>query len=287
LRIIVYQAFRRFAKLFSGHALRDRYPFLNSIYVDINRKLSPGKTVALGHIMFLDPDDSMGLSVNGSYESAETQIVMENIKPGEVVLDIGANIGYYTLLFARLVGPEGRVISFEPDPQSFALLKRNVQANGYQNVDLKNLAVSNIDGELTLYRDRFNNLDHRIIKSDDARRSVRVRVVRLDDLFLKENDPIHFIKMDIQGAEGLAVEGMKKLLGRNRGLKMLLEFWPGGLELSGMPPDRLLKSLADMGFVFYDLKPEGQTHEEIRWQAILNQYILKPGEHTNLLCVRG
>ena len=61
-------------------------------------------------------------------------------------MDVGASVGYYTLLLARLVGPSGRVYAFEPIPRDFAILKRNVKANGYQNVVLENRAVSDING---------------------------------------------------------------------------------------------------------------------------------------------
>ncbi len=112
--------------------------------------------------MYLDRDNSMGLAVQGVYEPAETQLVNDLVKPGQIVLDIGANIGYYSLIFLQLLGGEGHVYTFEPDPYSFELLSRNIAANEYSNASVFQVAVSNQEGQVQLHRDQFNNLDHRL-----------------------------------------------------------------------------------------------------------------------------
>ncbi len=98
--------------------------------INMLRDGSGGPVRVLGHRMFLDRFDSLSLSVVGRHEQCITELVQQIIKPGDIVLDIGANIGYYTLIFARCVGPTGHVYAFEPDPGSFALLQKNVQING-------------------------------------------------------------------------------------------------------------------------------------------------------------
>ncbi len=95
-----------------------------------------------GQKMFLDKKDVLGLSINGVYEPLETKLVRKEVKKSDVVLDIGANIGYYTLILAKLVGKKGRVFAFEPDPTNFALLKKNISINGYKNVILVPKAVA-------------------------------------------------------------------------------------------------------------------------------------------------
>ena len=94
-------------------------------------RLRSNVAVVHGHKMFLDPKDSLRLSIFGVYEPFETDLVQHEVGEGDVVLDIGANIGYYTLIFARIVGEGGKVFAFEPDPDNFALLKKNVEASGY------------------------------------------------------------------------------------------------------------------------------------------------------------
>jgi FkbM family methyltransferase len=279
-----YLVFRRFAKLFSNHQLRDRYPIINSIYKKINRSLAPRKAEVLGHILFLDRDDSMALSLNGIYEPIETNVVIENVNLGDTILDIGANIGYYSLLFANLVGSEGKVYAFEPDPESFRLLEKNIRENSCEAIFPYQKAVSNENAEITLYLDRFNNLDHTIFESSDYRNAVSISAVRLDDFF-EEDLHVDFIKMDIQGAEGLALEGMKSLLDRNKQIKILTEFWPTGLSKAGIQPERFLTNLKNMGFILFDLKKEGKTKEATP-EDLIGIYLQKSNEHTNILCVR-
>ena len=104
-----------------------------------------------GHKMFLDSVDTFHLCTNGYHEPIETDLIKKHVKRGDVVLDLGANIGYFTLILPRLVGEEGKVFAFEPDPENFALLKKNVEINSYQNVVLVQKAVSNRNGKATLY----------------------------------------------------------------------------------------------------------------------------------------
>jgi len=87
--------------------------------------------------MYIDSrDTTVGTSLLkwGFFEKYETKLFKKSIKRGMVVLDIGANIGYYTLLAARLVGDEGKVFAFEPDPYNYSLLRKNIEANRYNNV---------------------------------------------------------------------------------------------------------------------------------------------------------
>src|SRR2546422_5286600 len=105
----------------------------------------------IGHRMHLDRRDILNLSVDGIYEPLVTELIQNEVKTGDVVLDIGAHIGYYTLMFAELVGPHGKVFAFEPVPSNFALLQKNVQFNGYHSVALIQKAVSDKEGKAVIY----------------------------------------------------------------------------------------------------------------------------------------
>jgi methyltransferase, FkbM family len=236
-----------------------------------------------GHKMFLDDKDSMNLRVNGIFEPQETELVKQEVKRGDVVLDLGANIGYHTLLFARLVGSEGKVYAFEPDPTNFALLKRNVRANGYTNVELVQKAVSDKNGKIKLYLCEENRGDHRIYDSHDGRESVEVESVRLDDYFQGYEREINFIKMDIQGAEMMALRGMRSLLLQQPSMKLLSEFWPVGFARSGGNALEYFRLLEECHFTVYDLKhPEESTSAE----ELLAKYSPASEDFTNLWCVR-
>ena len=107
------------------------------------------RAIVRGRVMHLDPSDTGVtplLFYRGMMDPLETQLVQELVRSGDTVIDIGANVGYYTLLFSELVGETGRVIAFEPDPNNFALLERNVLGNGCRNVTLVPKAVAATTG---------------------------------------------------------------------------------------------------------------------------------------------
>jgi FkbM family methyltransferase len=205
-----------------------------------------------GHRMTLDPDDTVvspRLCIDGSFEHLETDLVLRQVHPGDIVADVGANIGYYTLLFARQVGPGGHVYAFEPDPHNFRLLHRNVLQNGYTNVTCVLGAVSDHSGFLRLYRNDGNRGDHRIYDSRDGRESVDIACLALDDYFADADRPVNFIKMDIQGAEARALRGMRRLIHRGGpDLRIVTEFWPRGLNLCGDDPSGFLNDLIALEF---------------------------------------
>jgi FkbM family methyltransferase len=149
------------------------------------------------------------LSIYKVYEETITNFIKENVKEGDVVLDVGAHIGYYTLLMSRLVGPSGKVYSFEPSPRNFAILKRNVKVNGYKNIILEQKAVSNNNGKANLYYKKDRSSGDSISKKvGDA--FTEVDMVYLDD-YLKEKK-INFAKIDVEGEELNVLKGMKNIL---------------------------------------------------------------------------
>jgi len=246
------EIYQKFVKTLSGHRF-GRFYLVLTVHNLITSYLKPTLVDVQEHKMFLDSKDSLSLATNKIHEPFETEVVQKIIKKGNVVLDIGANIGYYTLLFAKLVGTEGRIFAFEPDPDNFALLKKNVEINGYRNIILVQKAVSNKNGNIKLYLSHDNKGDHRIYDSNDGRKCIEIGAVRLDDYFKEFNGRIDFIKMDIQGAEGGAVQGMLNLLNKNGDAKIITEFWPIGLKRFGVEPNAYLNLLQENGFELYHL----------------------------------
>lgn len=244
-----------------------------------------GDVVVDEHTMFLDDKDSMSLRANGVFEAQETELIKRKVEPGDVVLDLGANIGYYTLILARLVGPEGKVYAFEPDPTNFALLEKNLRANGYENVELVQKAVSNKNKKLRLYLSEENRGDHRLYDSHDGRAFVEVESVRLDDYFQGYGGRVDFIKMDIQGSEGGALLGMTDLLQNHRDVKILSEFWPVGLKRFGIDPLYYLQLLQQHGFTVYDLQSGGEKMEPVMAEELLKIYTPEKENFTNLWCL--
>ncbi len=252
----------------------------------MNHTLGPNAAMVGGHFMRLDPQDSLSLAANGAYEPFETELLTSLIRPGHVVVDIGANIGYYTLVFARAVGPAGHVVAFEPDPDNFRLLAHNLRSNGYRNVTLVPSAVSDRAGSASLFLSAENKGDHRLYDSHDGRQSRTVSTVTVDEVLARCDGPIDLVKMDIQGAEAKALEGMRRTLERHPDASLATEFWPIGLARAGSTARDYLASLEAIGWrmLHIDERRSRVAPLDKAWlEAAVTEAL---GNHTNLLCVR-
>lgn len=183
----------------------------------------------------------------GILEKMEMDLFKKTIKKGWTVLDIGANIGYPSLLFSKLVGENGRVIAFEPDKNNIEILEKNIKANKIKNIKIIPMAVSDRTGIGTLYISDSHSGDHRIYSSGEKRKTENIKTISLDEYF-KPSDKIDFIQIDVQGAEELAFKGMKRLLSSNEKINILFEFWPEGLRKVGSSPRDFLKRIKGFGF---------------------------------------
>lgn len=286
MRKIILSIYQKIIKALSGHRLGKIY-IIKLIHNFSKVHLRPKFVKVQGHKMFLDRRDftiASHLLDSGAHEPLGTEIVKREIKRGDVVLDIGANIGYYTLIFAKLVGEEGKIFAFEPDPDNFALLNKNIKENKFENVVLINKAVSDNNGKTKLYLSEDNKGDHRIYNSGDSRESITVETVCLDDFLKDYKDKIDFIKMDIQGAEGIALRGMVNTIKKNENIKILTEFWPRGLNNFYFDSRKFLGLLEDCGFNLYDILKTGAirtTKDEL-----LKKYPADRINHTNLFCIK-
>jgi FkbM family methyltransferase len=259
---------------------------LRRLYDLAFKALRPRAVRVEGQRMWLDDRDTLELGTHGIYEPVETGLLKRELRPGDTFLDVGANIGYYTLIAARIVGPEGRVFAFEPDPVNFELLRKNVEANGHSNVTLVNKAVSDRGGTLRLFVNEANRGDHRIYDSRDGRRSLSIQAVALDGFFKKLDRKIQFIKMDIQGAEARALEGMKGLIRSNRPLKLVTEFSPGSLKLCGSDPAKYLKSLQKLGFRVREISEKEGSIRSADLKSLTRSLTDDSNRYTNLFCVK-
>jgi FkbM family methyltransferase len=248
-------------------------PFKSDSVVDVH-----------GHLLKVDPVDYLGLSINRAYEPDVTHFFKNSVRNGQTAIDVGAHIGYFTLLLARLVGPAGRVVAFEPDAENFELLERNVRANGYANVALHRQAVADRSGPGLLYRSPVNPGDHRLV-DDGCREAVEIEVVSLDNALLEFRGSVHWIKMDVQGAELSALRGMRFLIDSCPELAIVLEFYPRGLAQFGADPAELLALLAGLGFGVNEILADG-TSRVVAGDDVLGCASIEDGTYLNLLFTR-
>ena len=198
-----------------------RGTFLWKVNGVLLRNLKTDRAKIDGHIIHLDSRDSLGASLV-EHEPKIRRLLKENIKQGDIVVDIGANIGYHTLLMAKLVGPKGKVYAFEPEKENFELLKKNIERNGYQNVVLVNKGLGEKEGVLTLYLNPKNKAGHSVFHQHSHWGRQEIEITTLDD-FLPKNTKVDLIKMDIEGAEYAAIKGMRRVLSENN-VKVISEF---------------------------------------------------------------
>ena len=245
------------------------------LYKTLKPSHRPKRVSLTGHTLYLDPHDALNLSWNGGvYEPFETKIMLESLRNGDVVIDLGAFIGYYTILFADKVGAEGKVFAFEAAPDNFALLSRNVkeynQEQGFpykayahphleiydSNIHIEQCAVTNEhDSSINVFECETNSGMNRIYPSKycNSQKNRSVRTIKLDKYF-SGNAKIDLIKMDLEGSELGALEGMTDLLHENKkNIKIFLEFCPASIEEYGRQPKDVFEYLYSHGMNIYHL----------------------------------
>jgi FkbM family methyltransferase len=217
-------------------------------------------------------------------DNRELNIVKENIRPGDTVLDIGANIGFYTKQFSDMVGPQGKVFAFEPDPTNFIHLQDNCKH--LTNVTLRQCAVSDRDGDLILYTSKKLNVDHRTYKPEEYDEEINIACISIDT-FLADQKKVDFIKIDIQGFEVNAFRGMQNTLKNNPDVKILSELSPYDLKLAGSSTREFIQILNTVGLSCYTIKKSTYELIENKTIAELEKLDHDNEKYYNVLVKRG
>lgn len=214
------------------------------------------------------------------WERGETDLLQGWLQPGMTFIDVGAHVGYYTLLAARRVAPDGLVFAFEPSPRNYELLLANVWRNGLTNVVCYPWAVADRNTFLELFLDERNTGDNRPFGDPPG---IPVRAVALDSL-PQIRPPIDVVKIDIQGSEESAIAGMRGLLTSSPKARVTLEYWPFGLRALGRDERGALAYYRSLGYRVRVQDPERPGIEDWTDEQILDHCAQLGGElHTNLV----
>ena len=284
---LLFSIYKKCVKKMSfGFGFSKLYP-VKKIMKKIESNFKSDFAIVQGNKMFLDPGDSLELSIRGIYGELDTEIVKNEIKPGDIVIDVGANIGYYTLIFAQLVGNTGKVIAFEPETKNFEILKKNIAINNLSNVILEKKIVSNAKGKTKLFLANSGIVGHHTNPTIHNTNYIEVDSITLDD-YLHENnlsEKINFLKIDVEGAEIKVLDGAKTIL-KNQDLKIFTEFNRKVIEKLDMDPKNFLSILTDNGFKLFLPNYKLNIIKETNVEELLtsDETIL---ENLNILCKKS
>ena len=262
--------------------------------------------------LHLDPNDPVvsGALTLRVYEHSEQALFAKYLHGDMTLVDIGANLGLYTAVSMHHLDAGGRIVAFEPHPQTYEFLQKNVAANqsfdtsppdgdrqdggrACPRVDTFNLAATPEPSRLDLRLNPENRADNRMYHGTYQGKleewdTLPVEGRPVDDVLAELGiDEVNFVKIDIQGYEQKAISGFQKTLARSQNVILLSEFWPKGLKEAGGGATEYLQMLTNLGFTLYMLneKPYGSVTPLEDWNALIAS--LPDRKYTDIVGVKG
>lgn len=280
-----------------GHSARagEPLPAVVSSYLDslefVRRRLGKAAPSTLPETAELDgfrilahrDDLAVGKTVlAGSYEPEVAAVFRDVLRPGMAVIDIGANIGFFTMLAASLVGPSGAVLALEPNPANARMAEASRRLNGFNHVTILQAAAGPAPGMLAI-NTSFSNGTTSAIDEDAVLAVESVACVAVDHLALP-GPRVGLVKIDVEGAEYNALLGSRGLIRRDRPV-IVFEFGPSQLPgISGITGEALLQWLLAEGYGLAVIEPDGPpTRLGQDWQAVMRAYATRGNDHIDVL----
>jgi FkbM family methyltransferase len=227
----------------------------------------------------------------GVWEPDVTNYLVKNIKPNETVIELGANIGYYTIMMAKLVSPGGRIYAYEANNEVYDLALLSLKMNDLLNiVNMKNIGILDKTGEAILHYTQPDNCSPsktnigraHIVSTKRRNKGYLVKKIKVTSLDedLPNLKNVDWLRMDIEGSELPAIYGAKRIIESSPNLKIVMEWAPYMLQNFGSVSD-LIDLLHNYGFTFYTLKNNGDLGD------IMSKAKLLKSKHTDLVLIRN
>lgn len=201
------------------------------------------------------------------------------IRPGDTVVDVGANVGFLTRKFASLVGDQGKVLAFEPDPATFDFLLYNTQR--LPQVSVFQEAVSDRIGAMSFYLHPTSGMSNSLVNAWKGARTIQVKTSTLDGWAQDHAiGPLRLVKIDVEGAELLVLRGMQGILAARNGPQLIFEFCPknlGGKDVE----DSIFDLLSEYGYSLFLIDSSGQLHPVANSKVVHSH--LNKNDYANLL----
>ncbi|HVU27882.1 MAG TPA: FkbM family methyltransferase [Verrucomicrobiae bacterium] len=205
------------------------------------------------------------------------------LKPGMVVMDVGANVGLLTRQFCRLVGEDGRVYSFEPDPLTFQFLEFNTQS--LANKELTQCAVSDNQELAMLHLNSTSGAGNSLLNKTHSTESISVPCISLDEFLKQRGNPrVDVIKIDVEGAELGVLRGVRQTIARLPDLKLIIEYCPANLKGAGVAPRAIYDELRSQNFNLHAICLDGNLQAIHRLEELDGH--LNAAGYLNLFCAR-
>ena len=222
---------------------------------------------AAGFIFNTDLRDrtiSKKIAIYGDYEGYMREVLLSYARAASTVVDVGANIGLHTIPLSKQVGENGNIIAFEPDPDNYSILLSNIKLNSSDNVQAFNMGLSSKQESRLLYQSDINRGGLSLCKDNVESEYGNISPVSIDlidgDSILQKYSPnISLIKIDVEGAEPLVIEGLKNVIDSNPELAIVFEFSPSYILNFGIDPQTFLSTLEKRGFILSVIDEQNQS----------------------------
>lgn len=277
----LFKIFKKIMSLLRGRGL-NKLPFAPKIYKFIYNRLKPDGVIKINagkYNFFVDARDTgiaPYLIMRGSFDDNLTFFLKKILKPNMIFADIGANMGYFSIIASDLVGENGKVYAFEPDDHNYELLVKNIKLNNCLNIIPIKKAVSDKDGIAKLYL-AGNDMDkHSLFVLGEEFKEVET--VALDSFFKDENPNV--IKADIEGYESYLLEGSGNIISSDAMSCFVTEYCPELIKRAGRSPINYLKALFDCNLKLYKIGNNGSLLE------IDKDFNLTGEKITNIACLK-
>lgn len=250
-------------------------------------KLGTFQTELHGLPFLCSDDGAVGRVVKkGEYELAEVRNISLALRPGDTFIDAGANVGIFTTLAAKLVGPTGRVEAFEPDPFNQEILATNVATNNFTQVNIHRAALGDAPGTRFLYQSINNTGDHRTWNDNkEIRPTAPVKVESIDES-IPDLLRADLMKVDVQGDEVRVLKGAERLIRNSPGMFLAIEYWPYGLTNNGSSPTEFADFVYNYFVVYVGYPGQQGGLVPIERAQLLAVYGPNDDQLLNLWCVR-
>jgi FkbM family methyltransferase len=253
----------------------------------------PNPAVVRGRTIHYPPAarQAVGQFIDAGFEKDTVSVISGLLTPGMTFIDVGAHVGYFALMAAEMVGKSGRVFAFEPEPSLAAVLRKNVDVNGFgRTVTVYESAVADSDSTGLLYVSDDGSMSQSLAWRPKGTRPLPVKLVSLNSFWASVGRPtINVIKVDVEGAEVRVFRGMGRMAAAQDRLAMVFEFNPRLQEAAGVPVADLLQTVHELGFqrVFEigegaRLEPVGRDSVTATARRLHRRY-----SYVNLLCLKG